>query len=250
MRLRRAKTIGLAIEGHGERWYAKGGAFLEDWVSNKDQGNQGRGITARVVAQAVPGESSVLHVGGSLSLRSTRRNNSVGFKSRPEIGLTDVRFVNTGRITGASSIRRLGVEAVAIRGPYSVQAEYMRTRVARDEFKDPEFDGWYVFVSWFLTGESRNFTRRVGNFGPIKPNHDYGAFELAARYSAIDLTSETVFGGEEKNVTLGLNWYVRPRIRLMANYVLAWTDANANDNGRVVGNDSPQALQFRIQIHF
>jgi len=158
--------------------------------------------------------------------------------------------VNTGRITGAKSIRRLGVEAVAIRGPYSVQAEYMRTRVPRANLEDPEFDGWYVFVSWFPTGESRNYSTRVGNFRPITPIHDYGAIELAARFSSIDLTSGTVLGGKEKNVTLGVNWYVRQRIRLMANYVFVWADENANGNGTVLGNDSPRALMFRFQIHF
>jgi len=243
-------TFGLAIEGSGDRWHAKGGIFLGDGASQKDQGDQGKGITGRVTAQPIARASSSLFIGGSFSLRNTGFDDDVQFENRPEMSLTDIRYVNTGSITGATSIRRLGVEAVAIWGPYSVQAEYMGARVPRANFGDPEFHGWYVFASWFPTGESRNYSLRTGNFRPITPKHDYGAIELAARYSSIDLTSETVFGGEEKNVTFGVNWYVRPRIRLMANYVFVWADENANDNGTVLGNDSPQALMFRFQIHF
>ena len=44
-------------------------------------------------------------------------------------------------------------------------------------------------------------------------------FELAARYSAIDLNARGLRGGTERDVTLGLSWYPEPNLRLVANYV-------------------------------
>ncbi|WP_447407200.1 porin, partial [Clostridium perfringens] len=44
-------------------------------------------------------------------------------------------------------------------------------------------------------------------------------FELAARYSAIDLDTGRFRGGVERDVTLGVNWYPEPNIRLITNYI-------------------------------
>jgi phosphate-selective porin OprO/OprP len=46
-----------------------------------------------------------------------------------------------------------------------------------------------------------------------------GVFELAARYSAIDLDARGFRGGAERDVTVGLSWYPEPNLRLIANYV-------------------------------
>ena len=70
-----------------------------------------------------------------------------------------------------------------------------------------------------------------------------GAWELGLRYSQIDLNDDVIFGGEEENITLGLNWYVNPLIRFMANVVLIDTDPKA-------GNEEVTAFQMRAQIEF
>ena len=64
------------------------------------------------------------------------------------------------------------------------------------------------FASWFPTGETRPYIAEIGNFGQIVPKHDYGAVELAARLSRIDLTDKDITGGVEQNITFGVNWYL------------------------------------------
>ena len=51
-----------------------------------------------------------------------------------------------------------------------------------------------------------------------------GAWEIAFRYSSADLTDAGIAGGEEDNITVGVNWYPNPATRLMINYVMADVD--------------------------
>ncbi len=102
-------------------------------------------------------------------------------------------------------------------------------------------NGVYVQASYFLTGESRNYKTSVGSFGRVTPNNSFdpasghwGAFEVAGRYSWLDLQDEGNNGGEEQNVTLGLNWYLYSNLRLTANYVYA----DVKDTGDFLGNTS------------
>ena len=79
----------------------------------------------------------------------------------------------------------------------------------------------------------------------IKPKSKYGAWELAARYSEVDLEDKTVTGGEEDNTTLGVNWYLNRNIRFMANYV--WTNADPDSRGN---SESPNIFELRAQVVF
>ena len=125
----------------------------------------------------------------------------------------------------------------------------MQMKINRDRgMPDATLDGWYTYVSWFLTGESRAYEFEDGEFARVKPmknvgSDGFGAWEIAARYSTIDLDDGLVNGGTENNITIGVNWYLNPQVRFMANYVHVDTNSNA-------GNDNPDVIQFRGQLDF
>ena len=61
----------------------------------------------------------------------------------------------------------------------------------RRTLPDDHFDGFYVYATWFITGETRPF--RGGNFDRVRPFKELGkdglgAFEVALRYDKIDLS--------------------------------------------------------------
>ena len=56
--------------------------------------------------------------------------------------------------------------------------------------------------------------------------------------------------GTEQNITGGVTWSLHRQIRLMAGIILVRTDAIANGNGTLIGNDRPKILQARLQVHF
>ena len=242
-------TVGLSVVTGKKWWTARAGFFGNSFATQKDQGNQGYGITGNFSGAPIHTGGNILHLGGSYSYRNVESVSDVFFRSRPESGLTDVRYVNTGTIIESESLHRFGLESIWISGPWSIQGEYIHTLVGRKEgFTDLHLSGWYAFLSWFPTGETRNYQR--GKIVHVEPVRDFGAVELAVRYSSIDLTSADVLGGRENDVTVGVNWYVNPYLRVMFNYIYVMTDSNANDDNTVIGNDSPHILQARFQWQF
>ena len=178
-------------------------------------------------------------------------DNHTFIRSRPEVGLTDVRFVDTGDLPGINHISRFGLEGAFQSGPVSLQAEYIRTFLSRENaYGDAAFDGWYAYASWFPFGGARKYSPAKALFVYPDIRSAWGEWEVAVRYSLLNLNDGSVRGGREQNVTLGLNWYLTPKLRIMANYVLVFNDQNADGNGTLIGNDNPQVFQMRLQWKF
>lgn len=90
--------------------------------------------------------------------------------------------------------------------------------------------------AYTLTGERRRWNASNGGFRGIRPiapfnlaEGTWGAWELAARYSVLDLNHNEgalgaappvggVRGGEQTIATLGLNWYPNNIVRFMLDY--------------------------------
>lgn len=162
--------------------------------------------------------------GVSLSYRTNATGPNTRFRSLPEVHVSDDYFVDTGAIDNADRIIRLGLEANKVAGPFSWQAEILTTKVLRDNAPDVLFSGAYLFASWFLTGETRNYDSATGSFLGIKPNKPFwrdgwGAWELAVRASTVDLNDKDVVGGRQRDLTLGLNWYPDHQFRVQANLI-------------------------------
>ena len=107
----------------------------------------------------------------------------------------------------------------------------------RSPIFNPSFSGWYAQGAYTLTGERRVWSSANGGFRGVKPDHPFSrgadgglrAWELAARYSVLDLNdhdgvagsvapSGGVRGGEQKITTVGLNWYPNGVVRFLLDY--------------------------------
>jgi phosphate-selective porin OprO/OprP len=76
----------------------------------------------------------------------------------------------------------------------------------------------------------------------VKPKRRWGALELALRYSALNLVDENVIGGDEQNLTFGLNWYLNRNLRMMFNFVQVDADLR-----NTLETDRPRIYQLRLQ---
>ncbi len=191
----------------------------------------------------------VAHLGGSYSL--VNPSGGVRIRQRPEAHWT-LRLTDTGTFAEPDYMNLFGAEGAIVCGPFSVQAEYIANAVdARTMANDPYFYGWYVQASYFLTGEHRPYKQSSGTFSRVKPKRNWredggwGAWELAARYSYLDLDASglPVSARELQNVTVGLNWYLNPNVRLMWNYIHSMVDGGDTD-------ENADIAVMRVQVDF
>jgi len=249
------RDIGISASTHGEKWGAKAGFFFDGVKNDNSPDAQGWGVTGRLHFVPMMENENVIHLGAAASYRGDG-GDELRFRERPESHVTSTRLVDTGTISDYSNQTLLGAEAAAVFGPFSLQGEYMQTSVDVDgPGSDPDFSGWYVFGSYFLTGEHRPYKASSGTFGRVKPKSvvgkgGHGAWELAARYSSIDLDDSGIDGGEEDNITVGLNWYATPNIRFMANYIRASTDPTSEVKYASAGDEDANIYQLRGQVDF
>ncbi|HEY5622824.1 MAG TPA: porin [Gammaproteobacteria bacterium] len=247
------RRLGIAAIGYGEHWLAHAGFFGEG-IDDDSQFNSDWGTAARVVGRAFAEKRKVAAVGGSIYYRNFNGGNDLRFRARPESHIGSTRLIDTGDIIGEKALLMYNAEATGVLGSAHAQFEYVGSHVDRGGLPNPNFGGFYVQAGYFLTGESRNYDKKSGKYKRIIPNGivgdgGIGAWEIAARYSTLDLQSEDIPGGKQWNVTAGVNWWATPSIAFRLNYVYA----NVNPNSSVtLGGDDEQVnvLMGRAQIVF
>jgi phosphate-selective porin OprO/OprP len=222
--------------------------LFRDADSDGDGSGDGEyNVTARVTGLAVYEDegSKLAHFGIAYSHRNL--DDDLRFRARPESHLAE-ELVDTGEFD-ADNMDLLGLETAMVYGPGSIQAEYVQAMVDGDNRTDPDFSGYYVEASYFLTGEHRNYKRSDGSFDRLRPKNNFlgkdgglGAWQVAARYSHIDLSDSGIRGGELDTVAAGLNWYLNPNTRVTWNYVFA--DPSDRYSGEA------NIFQMRFQIDF
>ncbi|MFP6584564.1 MAG: porin [Candidatus Hydrogenedentota bacterium] len=186
-----------------------------------------------------------LHLGGAVSHKSV--NGEWNISSPAEAHMAEDLV---GAVVMADDVSLYGLEAAYVRGPWSVQGEYMLANVnGLTSADDVNFDGYYLQTSYFLTGEHRSYKLGTGIFEKVKPHRNFGfkegggpgAWELAARYSTIDLNDKGIVGGELEDITAGITWYLNPNMKTLLNYVHGELDLGSVD-------DSVDYIQARFQV--
>jgi phosphate-selective porin OprO/OprP len=194
-------------------------------------------------------------------------NNVVTINTGPQSNLLTVSedpgspFIP--KITVPANQQQLfNAEAALVLGSLSFQAEWSGTMIEQIGGGPVFLHGFYVFGSWFLTGENRSYLSKDGVFGNIHVRspficlregqsiaHGIGAWELMVRFAYADFVSPNLppskglaQGAQEPELTVGVNWYLNDFTRLMFNYVFSVpVDPNA-------GPSTAQAFFLRAAI--
>ena len=201
-----------------------------------------RNITTRITFLPINNDNNLLHLGAAFSSRSSSDDTySVSSRAENHLG-TKLLDMDLDNVTG---MNLMGVEMAFVMGSFSVQGEYVMNSV--EAMEDYSFSGYYGQVSYFLTGEKRKYKNSLAGFDRVKPNKNMkegeglGAFEVAARYSSMDLSE--AHAGTLNDITVGLNWYLNPCTRLMFNYVMGTLDDHGVET-------TENTFQCRMQIDF
>jgi phosphate-selective porin OprO/OprP len=189
---------------------------------------------------------TLMHLGMSVGYQFAK-GSQFEFRARPESFVAPY-LVDTGEVD-ADQASLYGLEAIFMDGPFTLMAETAGTHLVGTD-KDT-FWGGYVSAGYFLTGEQRGYDKRTASLvGTLQPNRDFswsnktwGAWEVAGRFSYVDLDSGTVLGGRMAIGMAGLNWYWNRYLRWQFNAGYA----------NVIGGPSPgnlYILQARLQMVF
>lgn len=248
-----ARRLGIGLRTHGHDLWTLGMGFYGKNADSEDLGGAPVDqdnpfvFAGRVTLSPIHTESQFVHFGFGGSYLAP--DNTTRIRERPELRPGTQRLVDTGLLANVDNVTRLVAEAAGGYGPFSLQGEYTYADVDRKNgFSNPNFDGWYIQGSWILTGESREYEFEDGIFKNPKPasivgQGGIGAWEIAARYSQIDLNSKDINGGREENFTIGLNWYPAPNFKFMANYVNV-----LNVSGGAFAGAEPDGFLMRGQV--
>jgi len=169
--------------------------------------------------------SRLVHLGISATVRAPA-GDAVQFTTRPEARFAPF-FADTGDID-ADAGTTTALEFAMVLGPTWVQAEWFRSFTESTQYGTLDFGGGYV---WFLTGEHRLYVTEEAAFGRLTPTRLFrggnpfrkgpkgGALEFVGRASITDLNDGPVRGGELRNFSLGMNWYLSQVNRVSLDYV-------------------------------
>lgn len=292
--------LGFSAQSFGERWTARaalqaepiGGGNYNANTSLNSQGNANRngpsgnptfGGTARVTYLPwFNSKTELVHLGASGSYRTVNNTNhgvnssggsptSMRFASQVA-NVDRTNWADTGNLTNnlreLEGYYRAGAELAGVYGPFSIQSEFIGTKLngkglnGHEGYSSEDFlYGYYAYASWFMTGESRAYNTKKGSFDRQKPSHNFslkdggwGAWELAARWDSLDMNTKHVSGGRLQQGTIALNWYLNPHVRIMADYshifdnFVQGTNFNTNSNLVNTANQHPNIFMLRTQL--
>jgi phosphate-selective porin OprO/OprP len=218
---------------------------------------------ARGAYQLVQQQNATFHIGFNYAdLFAPRTGDNLAaiqLTDRPELRIDPTTFLNTGNIP-ASGGQVYGAEVAASYNNFFAQGEYyhyvIQSRAGvpalpgnlQGGVPGPtlNFDGGYVQASYSIGG-TRHYDPTRGAYTGVIPevpmtpgSPSWGALELAARYTIIDLNSPylttatlgpaysapgvfsggttTYGGGKETSYGVGLNWYPNNNMKFMLDY--------------------------------
>jgi phosphate-selective porin OprO/OprP len=177
------------------------------------------------------------------------------------------RMVDTGTFASTST-GIVGLELLYVMGQFSIQSEYAWATAHSIFFGgrnigERGFEGGYVQLSYFLTGENRTYDRRYGREGTTYIARPYtpfwfvrdaeggtswgrGAWELAARWNTLNLNDAPIEGGRLDGLEFGINWYLNTNLKIQFMYL------NEKSFGQPAGKvpANVDALGIRTQVFF
>jgi len=194
-------------------------------------------------------KKQVVHLGVNYERRDND-SDSYKYKFRTENHMGNKTTVEAPGIFENTS--DIGFEIASTFGSLSIQGEYEISSIKTD-LDTYKTNGYYAFVSYFITGEHRPY--KNSSFGRVKPKKIFGkdsglgALELVARYSSMDFSSWNAADSDDKisNITVGFNWHLNNNTRVMYNFV-------SGDHGNLApanyNDDNLTGHLIRFQIDF
>src|SRR5271166_1497646 len=186
-------------------------------------------------------------------------------------------YADTGAFHSSGGQQDINLESVNVFGPWTIDAEYDfhfnhnswlggANGTRQTSVGTLFYSGGYVEVLYFLTGEHRAYIREGAIYDRViprqdafwikgkdgKPNtHGWGAWQVGIRYNYLNLNDKGINGGVLNDITLGLNWFLNPNMKLQFNYSVTDRHSPASPGQPIGQSDGTiQGFGMRLAMDF
>ncbi len=150
--------------------------------------------------------------------------------------------------------QRLGFEISWAWNSLGFRAEYVTWNREVSGGTDFDTDGFYIALTYLLTGEQKVHETRVKPKTPFSlADGDWGAFELAFRFALVDASDATDEGliattanDEVTQITIGVNWWLSQNFAFRLNFEHFEFDEDIAQGPDTI--DDENIIFFRIQM--
>ena len=240
------RYLGVGVHAGDDHWSFQSSYNGSSIENQGDSSNDQTVYAVRGTAAPINSGDTVVHLGASYRHRDAGTDRDSGatdlYRYRAhgaDLHLSD-RFVDTASL--AESDDYFGLEAAVVYNRFSAQGEWGSLNASVPQAiqrmspssLNPDYEGWYVEGSVFLTDDMRNYKAKAGEFSRVKVSNPvwggsggWGAWQLAGRYDAVDLESDAgpllAAGhdcdqcGDQDTWTIGLNWWLTNHTALKFN---------------------------------
>lgn len=262
------RDVGVQLAGdlaHARLQYAVG-VFngVPDGGSGDSDTNDAKDVAARVLSQPFAGKKTPGDLGLGVAVSFGDQEGSVAapglpsFRTAGQVVFFSYRSDGTpgGTAVAAGGRTRLSPQAFFYRGHLGILAEYVQSKqeVRRGTTRaDLTNSAWQTSVSWVVGGNASY--RGVVPVKPFTgPGSGPGAFELAARYSRLEvdrdafpaLANPAAAARAARGLGLGVNWWANRNARLMMSFEKTTFDGGASAGDR----PDERVLLARFQVGF
>lgn len=261
-----SRDTGVMLHGRvfGRRLRYQTGVFERDGDNARTAEALGGRRTVAVRLVASPLSDGASNNGARLQIGAAFARSQIDDRLglRGQTLMEDGTFFNRVYVNGPR--QRTGLEALWTAGPASVAAEYMRVTDQRngmgflgEDLPSIHSSAWYLAGTWSITGERKD--------GRLEPRRSLvaggaGAIEIVGRIeelrfaavlhpgSAYNFPGSLAPGGnKDRVVTMGVNWYLTPNIRMQHNYAIERV-ADADRSPAPTRGGRIHSALFRLQI--
>lgn len=227
-----SRKLGVTYHFYDKHWYLATGVYTHNDINKLGSGQRNAFVsTSRAVWRWQGADNRLVHIGGAFSFRTKEVNtegspsgsvSSAGVTSMFPEPMMEAEIPDMG-----TEVKGL-VEALYMAPRFMLQAEYhfdRRNRVAGKRAYRPQ--GGYIQGGFLLKGSGFAYDAMYGIPGrPLTPQ----AVELVARFDYTNLNDRQagIMGGEEKDLSLGVNFYLNPYIAVKLNGSYVWTGKHCN----------------------
>jgi len=222
------------------------GGFTQS-VNNYKSDKDLYSIVSRLTYSDIFDKNRLIHLGGSFAYE-IHDGDKIKLSTRPESHMAG-KYIKA-KIKHTDNAKRFGLEAFVEYDKLSFQSEYIQEMIENQDNESFTLSGYYAQISYFFTNDHKRYKKKSATLSRVKPSSPFkvsdlsgtGAIEGAFRISSLSLGDLNIDDSSYNEYTLGLNWYIDKKTKLMANYIKSDLD--------IYDLKTPDILEFRLEYDF